>query len=40
VKAAAELDVGLEIIAGQPPAVADEQLDSRLAGQQTLRPRP
>jgi hypothetical protein len=40
VEATALLDMDQEIIADQPPPVADQQLDSSLTGQQTLRPRP
>lgn len=39
-EATAELNMDQEIIADQPPPVADQQLDSSLVGQQTLRPRP
>lgn len=38
-EAAAALDIAQEIVPDQPPAVADQQLDSRLVGQQALRPR-
>jgi len=36
----AELNMNQEIIADQPPPVADQQLNSSLTGQQTLRPHP
>jgi hypothetical protein len=39
-KATAKLNMDQEIIANQPRPMADQQLDSSLAGQQTLRPHP
>lgn len=39
-EATAELNMDQKIIADQPPPVADQQLNSSLAGQQTLRPYP
>jgi hypothetical protein len=39
-EATAELDMNQEILSNQPGPVADQQLDSRLTGQQTRRPRP
>jgi hypothetical protein len=39
-KATAELNMDQKIITDQPPPVTDQQLNSSLADQQTLRPRP